>query len=86
MINNKEELCSEATEIISAEKENMSDENENPSDELHEKAKQEQLDRFRYCSAAVHFVKVEGTNYSVMSLFDRRDEQTAKDKLKYLIE
>ena len=56
------------------------------SDELHEKAQQEQLDRFRHCSAVVHFVVVEGANYSVMSLFDRRDEQTAREKIKYLIE
>ena len=55
-------------------------------DNIHKKAYQEQIERYKNCDAAVHFVAVDGTNYSVMSLFDRRDEQTARDKIKYLIE
>ena len=63
----------------------MNTENENINEQIYKTAKQEQLARFRRCSAFLHFVEVDGTDYSVMSLFDRRDEQTAKDKMKYLM-
>ena len=40
---------------------------------------------YSHCSAVIHFVKIDGTRYSVMSVFDIKDTQSAKDRLKYLV-
>ncbi|MCL2212211.1 MAG: hypothetical protein FWB93_00040 [Oscillospiraceae bacterium] len=46
---------------------------------------EEKTSRYSHCSAIIHFVKVDGASYSVMSVFDVKDEHSAKDKLKYLV-
>jgi hypothetical protein len=56
------------------------------NEELREKVNQERMERYKYCSATLVLLLVDGVSYSVMSLFDQRDEQTAKDKMKYLVE
>lgn len=45
----------------------------------------ERKERYRNCSAAVRILYIGGISYSVMTLFDDRDFDTAEDKMDDLV-
>ena len=58
---------------------------QNERDKIKEAVDAERRERYRNCSAAIRILNIGGISYSVMTLFDDRDFDTAEDKMDDLV-
>lgn len=58
---------------------------QNETENTKEVVDAERRERYRNCSAAVRILYIGGISYSVMTLFDDRDNDTAEDKIDDLV-
>lgn len=58
---------------------------QNEREKTQEAVNAERRERYRNCSAAIRILDIGGISYSVMTLFDDRDFDTAEDKLDDLV-
>lgn len=58
---------------------------QNERDKIKEAVDAERRERYRNCSAAIRILDIGGISYSVMTLFNDRDFDTAEDKMDDLV-
>lgn len=59
--------------------------NQNEAEKTKATVDAERRKRYRNCSAAIRILDIGGISYSVMTLFDDRDFDTAEDKMDDLV-